>query len=209
MDASPADPGAFWDEIYRPASYRYGTRPNAFLVEQSYRLPPRSRILCVGDGEGRNGVWLAGQGHKVVSVDVSPRALQKASRLALEKGVFLSTICADLADWEWPEEEYDAVVSIYLHLPPGHRAVVHRRMATALKRGGQIILEAFGPEQAGRSSGGPPSPEMLYTDEMLCSDFPSLDVVLCEAVEADLDEGEGHRGRASVVRFVAYSPTGQ
>lgn len=202
------DPAAFWDERYRPAEYVYGRRPNRFLVDQSYRLSPGARVLCVGDGEGRNGVWLAGQGHRVISVDASPRALQKASRLALEKEVFLSTICADLTRWDWPERSYDAVVAIYLHLPPDVRPAVHRGCAGAIRPGGLLILEAFASAQHGRPSGGPPDPAMLYGADMLSHDFEGLEIVELTETETVLEEGTGHHGRAAVVRLVARAPGG-
>jgi SAM-dependent methyltransferase len=202
------DPGSFWDERYGPADYLYGRRPNLYLVDQSYRLSPGAKVLCVGDGEGRNGVWLAGQVHRVVSVDASPRALQKASRLALEKEVFLSTICADLTRWDWPEAAYDAVVAIYLHLHPATRPAVHRGCATALRPGGLLIIEAFAPAQQGRPSGGPPDPAMLYDAEMLGRDFDGMEIVELMEAETVLDEGTGHHGRAAVVRLVARAPGG-
>ena len=59
----------FWDNRYGEPGYAYGTEPNAFLRAQASRLPPGARVLVVGDGEGRNGVWLAIQGHDVLSVD--------------------------------------------------------------------------------------------------------------------------------------------
>jgi len=58
-----------------------------------------SQVLVPGDGEGRNGVWLAQQGHQVISADSSSVGLQKASVLATERGVVLTTLLVDLADW--------------------------------------------------------------------------------------------------------------
>ena len=63
---SPSD---FWDAKYDVDGYLYGERPNAFLVDQAYRFTPGQRVLAVGDGEGRNGVWLAEQGPSVVADD--------------------------------------------------------------------------------------------------------------------------------------------
>ena len=68
----------FWDQNFSIASYKYGTAPNAFLVEQAHRLPPASDVLVPDDGEGRNSVWLAQQGHRVAAMDSSAVGLQKA-----------------------------------------------------------------------------------------------------------------------------------
>lgn len=76
----------FWDQRFAEPGYKYGTEPNAFLREQATRFAPHSQILVPGDGEGRNGVWLAQQGHSVTSVDSSAVGLQRHGnwRLAAE-----------------------------------------------------------------------------------------------------------------------------
>ncbi|UVI40787.1 hypothetical protein L1F33_08485 [Qipengyuania spongiae] len=56
----------------------FGTAPNAFLAREAHRLTPGSKVLAVADGEGRNSVFLAQHGHRVVATDVSERALDKA-----------------------------------------------------------------------------------------------------------------------------------
>lgn len=198
-----ADPSRFWDGRFADSGHYYGTRPNGFLVDQAWRLPPKARVLAVADGEGRNGVWLAEQGHKVVAVDASPRGLQKASTLALQRGVSLSTICADLRDWDWPDAVYDAVAAIFFHLPSTTRQTLHRRMLAAVKPGGVAILEAFRPDQLPLTSGGPKNPDMLFTAAMLREDFADADILLCEETRAELYEGPGHRGPAELVRLVA------
>ena len=200
---SPSD---FWDAKYDVDGYLYGEQPNAFLVDQAYRFTPGQRVLAVGDGEGRNGVWLAEQGPSVVSVDASPRALQKASRLALQRGVRLTTICADLTDWAWPERFYDGAFAIYVHFPSAHRRTIHRAVLAALKPGGHLVLEAFTPDQLGRGSGGPKSLDMLYTATALAEDFAAAEILELAETLTPLSEGNGHAGEAAVVRLVARRP---
>lgn len=201
------DPTAFWDAKFADPDYLYGTRPNAFLVAETYRLTPGQSVLMVGDGEGRNGVWLAEQGLKVSSVDASPRAIQKATKLALDRGVALNAACADLRDWAWPVATFDAVVAIFVHFRPDARPVLHRRMAGALKPGGVLILEGFSKAQQGfqktHGSGGPGDPDMLFSADMLRQDFSELEIVELGETQAVLDEGPGHSGRAALVRLVA------
>lgn len=67
----------FWDQAFDIPGYKYGTAPNAFVREQAARLRPGGRVLVPGDGEGRNGVWLAAQGHEVLSVDGSAVGLPR------------------------------------------------------------------------------------------------------------------------------------
>ena len=207
---APAGPDhpAFWDAKYAGGDYLYGTRPNAWVADQSYRLDPRARVLCVADGEGRNGVWLAGQGHRVTSIDFSPRALQKASALALGRGVALRTICADLLDWAWPAAAFDAVVLAFFHVPPDGRRRVLAGIADTLHPGGLLIGEGFSPAQLGRPSGGPKDPALLYDPDDLRADVTSagLDIRHLAVEEVALAEGSGHNGTASVARLIAVKP---
>jgi SAM-dependent methyltransferase len=77
---------ATWDERYGGKHYAYGTRPNDFLSAHAARIP-KGRVLCLADGEGRNGVHLAGLGYEVTSVDSSSVGLAKARRLAEARGL--------------------------------------------------------------------------------------------------------------------------
>jgi trans-aconitate methyltransferase len=127
---------------------------------RSARLPERGRCLAVGDGEGRNGVWLAEQGLDVLSVDVSAIGLRKARTLAQTRGVKLETQCIDLTQWTWPQDASTAWSRSSFHFPPAHRTRMHRAMYAALRPGGVLILEAFTPAQLQYRSGGPPIREM-------------------------------------------------
>ena len=93
-----------WDERYAEDGFVFGTAPNDFLRAQAHRIPgqckrgrDKGRVLCLGDGEGRNGVWLAEQGYSVTSVDLSQVGLEKTQALAAERGVAIETIFADLS----------------------------------------------------------------------------------------------------------------
>lgn len=197
----------FWDQQFAVEGYKYGTAPNAFLTEQAHRLAPHSKVLVPGDGEGRNGVWLAGQGHQVTALDASTVGLQKAKALALDRGVSVQLLQADLADWQ-ADSLFDAVVLTYVHLPPGLRPHAHRRLAQALRPGGVLILEAFHPLQLGHPSGGPKQTDMLYTLDMLREDFSGLvEDAWAQECETALHEGPGHQGSAAVTRYVASRNT--
>ena len=139
----------FWDERYRGESFSFGTEPNAFLASQAQYLKPGLRVLVPGDGEGRNGVWLAQQwADRGDTVDASPVGVAKAQALAAERGVTVNAEAADLLDWDWPCERYDLVAALYIHFFDGNRPRMHRAMLDALKTGGILILRRL----PGRSS---------------------------------------------------------
>ncbi len=196
-----ADPREFWNHRYGLPGWAYGTEPSALVREVAPRLS--GPVLCLGEGEGRNAVFLAQQGLDVTAMDLSPVALEKAQRLAAERGVTLSTVVGDLADFDLGEARWGAVVSVWVHLPPWLRERVHRGIVRALKPGGHVVLEAYTPRQLAFDTGGPKSAELLFEPEALRADFAGLEVLRCEELEREVQEGEWHRGRSAVVQLVA------
>ncbi len=204
------DQAAFWDERYGGEEFAFGTSPNEFLVSQSGYLKPSLRALVPGDGEGRNGVWLASQGLSVDTVDVSPLGVAKARRLAQERGVEINAAIADLLIWSWPRDAYDIVAALYIHFFDSDRPRIHRAMLDALKSGGIIIMEAFRPEQLEyqkkHHSGGPRTADMLYTKAKLAQDFAGTSLLHLEETTLELAEGRRHKGLAAVIRAVIRKP---
>src|SRR5262245_17760796 len=136
--------GPNWDERYAGSDYAYGTEPNDLVREHGPRVPP-GRVLCLGEGEGRNAAFLAGLDHDVIAVDQSAVGLAKARALAEARGLGdrVRTIVADLEGWEPEDDAYAGVVLIFVHLPPMLRAIVHARARRALAPGGRLILQAY------------------------------------------------------------------
>jgi cyclopropane fatty-acyl-phospholipid synthase-like methyltransferase len=197
-----ANPQKMWDERFSQAEPVYGEAPNSYLQAQASRLRPGMRVLVPADGYGRNGIWLARKGLEVHTVDLSPVGVERAQKAARAAGLEMTIELGDLSVWNWPVGEFDAVVSIFLHLPPELRAKIHAAMVRAVKAGGLVILEAFTPGQLQHSSGGPKQVELLYTAEMLRRDFAGAEEVELEEKEVQVDEGRMHSGPAAVVRGV-------
>jgi len=194
-----------WDEKYSAEDYIYGKEPNRFLEEHAAELPP-GHVLSLAEGEGRNAVYLASLGFQVTAVDHSQVGLDKAQHLAAEKSVEIETICADLADYELGEAQWDAIVSIFGHLPPDVRRRVYPKLPNALKPGGILLLEAYTPEQMGRGTGGPRSADLLVTADMLRDELPGLQFLRLEELEREVIEGRGHTGLSAVVQLIARKP---
>lgn len=196
----------FWDERYRGGDFAFGTAPNAFLASQAQYLKPGLRAFVPGDGQGRNGVWLAQQGLIVESVDISPIGVAASKELAKARGVEINAMVGDLLDWNWPLRRYDLVASLYLHFLDFDRPRLHQAMLNALKPGGILILEAFSVDQLefqkSHSSGGPKTADMLYSEAKLAADFVDASILLMEKATVVLSEGHRHQGPAAVMRAV-------
>lgn len=201
-----------WDQRYDKKGYHYGTEPNDFLREHAATLlAPYSdlapaHILCLADGEGRNSVFLAEMGAHVTAVDISMVGLEKAQRLARERGVSIQTQLADLSECALPSETYDGVVMIFCHLPSAHRPHLYAQIKQALKPGGWILAECYTKNQLGRGTGGPPSADLMLSLSEFKDAFVGYDVTLGAELEREIVEGEGHSGHGAVCQFIASKP---
>lgn len=197
-----------WDERYQRDEFVFGTEPNDFLRDNVGRLQPGA-VCCIGDGEGRNGVFLAQAGLAVTSVDLSAVGLAKAAKLADSNGVALHTIVADLGQWVTTPEAagpWNDVVSIFCHMPSAVRAGVYPALVAAMAPGAVFLLEAYTPDQIGRGTGGPGDPDLLLTAGQLRVELTGLDFEHLEELERDVVEGDLHTGTAMVVQCIARKP---
>jgi len=193
----------FWDQRYGAAQtdYVFGTTPNDFLASCAAAIPD-GPVLCLAEGEGRNAVHLASCGHAVTAVDQSAVGLGKARDLATARGVELTTIVANLADYVIAPQAWAAVVSIFCHLPQPLRHQVHAQAAAGLRPGGLLILEAYTPAQLAFKTGGPiGAPELLMQRDEVMAEFPGLHWQTAHEIERDVVEGSGHTGRAAVLQL--------
>ena len=194
-----------WDERYNTTDYVYGTDPNAFLANVVAEMP-RGRTLCVAEGEGRNAVFLAEHGHDVVAVDSSAVGLEKARRLAIERGVMIETVVEDLAHFDITAGNWDASVSIFAHVPPEIRKPLHRKIVHGLRPGGMLVLEAYTPAQIKLGTGGPPIAELTMNLDILREELDGLVFRHAVELQRDVVEGRFHTGKGAVVQVVAIRP---
>lgn len=205
-DAGAETPRARWEQRYGADGYVFGTEPNDFLREHVGDLPTGA-VLCLAEGEGRNAVFLAGAGFAVSSIDLTDAGVAKTRRLAAERGVHVDAVQGDLADADLGRDRWQAIVSIFAHTPPPVRRAVHRRVVQALAPGGVFLLEAYTPDQIGRGTGGPPTPDLTPTLAQLLDELDGLEVLHGVELERSVVEGPGHTGVGAVVQLIARRPT--
>jgi SAM-dependent methyltransferase len=203
----PSTDADYWNGRFAGESYAFGTRPAAFVFDHAHHLPARSRVLVPADGEGRNSVFLAELGHRVVATDIADAGIAKARKLAVARGVSVDFRHLDLQDWQWPEAEFDAVVAVFIQFaPPAFRDEIFAGMKRAVRPGGVVLLHGYTPNQLQYRTGGPSVAEQLYTEELLRAAFAEFELLRLEAYERELDEGEGHRGRSAIIDLIARRP---
>lgn len=194
-----------WDQRYNTDEFVYGKKPNDFLVSVIGQIP-KGDVLCLAEGEGRNAVYLAKQGCQVLAVDGSAVGLGKANKLAAENNVRIETQVADLANFDIISEKWDAIVSIFAHVPSDIRKTIHKKIVKGLRSGGVLVLEAYTPEQLKLKTGGPPTEDMMMSLNSLRQELKGLDFKLAEEMKRDIAEGKLHAGRGAVVQIFAIKP---
>ena len=200
-----SDATQFWNERFDKEEFIFGKDPNEYLVEQSQKyLKPGNKVLCIADGEGRNGVWLAKQQMQVIGFDASDVALAKAKQFAKDNQVEVDYTFSDTDSFAWDANTYDAVIGIFIQFAdPVMRERIFQKTYEALKLGGLFILQGYTPKQLVYKTGGPSLIEHLYTEELirdLAKDFEILELV---SYEKELSEGPRHTGMSALLGLVA------
>lgn len=135
----------FWEQAYRdPNADAFAKGPTSDLEAYAAHLKPRSRVLDVGCGEGRNSIYLAAQGHIVDAFDISAAGIASAKRRAAEQRLDIRFWLEDLASFTFLRK-YDVILSHgVLHLPEKavRDAFLHKARAHT-KPGGLHFIGIF------------------------------------------------------------------
>jgi len=199
------DAKQFWNERFNQSEFIFGKEPNEYLLEQaSNYLKPNCSVLCIADGEGRNGVWLAKQGMNVTGFDISDIALAKASQFVTDSEVNIQYSLCDTDRFNWEVNSYDAVIAIFIQFAdPEMRARIFTQVHQTLKPGGLFILQGYTPKQLEYRTGGPSLLEHLYTEEMIRELSREFEILDLQCYEKELSEGAKHSGMSALLGMVA------
>ncbi len=196
---------SFWDRKYAVDAYLFGEGANVFLQEVLPQLP-QGTALGLGEGEGRNAVFLAEHGFDVLGVDASAVGLAKAQALAAHKGVTIRTEVADLLHYVLPPQHYDVITLIFCHLPQPLRTEVFQQAIDGLKPGGMLVAVLYNPAQRQYQTGGPQDLALLPTLAELQQTLAPLQALVAEEVVRELNEGVNHQGPSSVIQYLGRKP---
>jgi SAM-dependent methyltransferase len=100
-----------WNERYRSDDgFDLPDRPMPALARRIDSLPT-GRALDVATGTGRNARFLASEGYDVDAIDVADAALERAARVAADRGVDdrITWIRADVTDYAFERAAYDVI----------------------------------------------------------------------------------------------------
>ncbi len=191
-----------WNQRYSGNEYAYGEEPNLFFRTFIDSNKPGS-ILLPGEGEGRNAVYAATKGWDVFAFDFSENAAKKARLLAEKHRVNLKYENINFENFEPPENQFDIIALIYVHLPSKQRPKFFRNLITSLKPGGKIVMEVFSKTQLLNDTGGPKTEDLLYDFDELRQSFKSMEFEKLVEQIVELREGKFHGGKADIIRMIA------
>lgn len=128
-----------WDARWAEPKSAHVREPHPLLV----RFIEQRRLTCghaldLACGVGQNAVWLAQRAFTVDAVDISPVALEQGRRAALQAGVAVNFICADLDTWQPHTQAYDLILGLRFL----NRAL-WPRLQSALRSGGWLVYQTF------------------------------------------------------------------
>ncbi|MFO7294191.1 MAG: class I SAM-dependent methyltransferase [Acidimicrobiia bacterium] len=175
-----------WDQKYAEKPLLWSAEPNRFVADEVSKLEPGT-ALDLACGEGRNAVWMAEQGWEVTGVDFSGVAINRARGMAVQRGVEVRFVDADLREWE-PRHPFDLVLIAYLHLPEPDRSRMMEKATSWVAPGGHLLLVGHDVATAGVS--GPPDPEVLWDPETAARLAGDLEVLFAESRPRETDTGE-------------------
>lgn len=178
-----------WDERYRQADWVWSTTPNQFVEQVLADMPP-GRALDLACGEGRNALWLAEKGWRATAVDFSSVAVAKGRAAAERRGLDVTWIAADLLDYEPARGAYDAVLVVYLHLPPDDIRRVLGKARDAVAPGGTLLVVGHDVTNLTEGTGGPQDPAILHTPDSIAEAVAPLSIERAERVLRHVDGAE-------------------
>lgn len=123
------------------------SEPSEELVQliESEQVKP-CKALDLGCGLGRNSIYLAKLGFEVTAVDLSPDAITKANRLAVEADVDIDYRAIDLLeDLDGIDEQFEFIIewNVLHHIYPQNRKKYAQAVEKLLAKDGKYLSVCF------------------------------------------------------------------
>ena len=176
---------AAWDQRYLEKDRLWSEAPNLFVADRLSVAAPGVG-LDLASGEGRNAIWLAGEGWKMTAVDFSEVAVERGRQASRD----VEFVIADVLDWE-PERSFDLVLIAYLHLEEEALRGTVGRAAGWLEPSGELFMIGHDRSNMELGHGGPQSPEILWDVPTIAGWLQDLRMVESVVVRRPVETEDG------------------
>jgi len=137
----PSLMGYDYDKLYGETPDALGTPTPVFLDFFKRFEMETACVLDVGCGQGRDALFIARMGHRVIGVDHSPNGIRDLVNAAHQENLNIKGIVTDIVTFV-PGEKYDIVlIDRTLHmLPEKERLEVLHRLIGSIRKGGWLLI---------------------------------------------------------------------
>ena len=104
----------YWENNWKNRYTEDGLIPSLFVqkIFNFLEFEDVKTVLDLGSGKGRDSLFLAANGYKVTSLDISPCALEHIKRINPK----IDTVCCDISKYNFPKKKFDMVfANLSLH----------------------------------------------------------------------------------------------
>lgn len=159
----------YFNERYAGSESYWGDQPNLMVPLISSYLPPGSRILVIGCGEGRDAVFLARLGFSVVATEISPNGIKRAEEISAQNKLEIELHLLDAQQSHDHLGRFNAVVmmNVIQFLKPDTIPDRIEHLKSLILPGGIFAAQLFtveDPQYALRMSGTGDSERSLVID---------------------------------------------
>lgn len=129
-----------WDRISEP--FWHEPSEDVYYLVHRWKEAGRQKVLDLGCGMGRHALLFAANGFQVTALDLSESGLRRLEKTAVERGLAITTVHADLTSLPFPGGSFDAVLayhSIYHVDSAGMHAAISE-LYRVLKPGAEAYL---------------------------------------------------------------------
>ena len=182
----------WFNSMYGPEGAVGPDWPTPFVMDVVKGLKPGTALdVCMG--EGRNSIFLAGMGWKVIGFDVSDVAVANAVARAKKAGVEITAVQSGYQDFSFGHERWDLIVMTYAYFPIRDTKYVSRLMES-MRRGGLLAFQ-YGVLKKGEDQTGDAALLGIPEEGELKEIFRTLRILRYQEVEELSDWQVGNRDR--------------
>ena len=103
----------YWEDTYKSTETPFDVQgPDEWIAKLDSEGQIGASVLECGCGPGRTSLYLAERGHRVLGVDISQRAIERARQRAAERNITVEFRSGDVLELPFTDARFDTVVDI-------------------------------------------------------------------------------------------------